>query len=469
MRGGEEGSGHIEVKVTLDMSESETSFTWDGRGSTGMGGGVLQHACPHPGCGKVFSRPSRLDTHTLSHTGERPFGCKHCDKTFTRNAHLKRHTSVNHQGVKTPSQPLDCEECDVTFANKYSLKKHMNKVHLAKKYPCSDCNQSFHKNHLLKSHQREHTGSALPWACSQCSRSFQYEMYLKRHIKHIHMKSKNYNCPDCGVTFERWSDLQQHRAYEHTIEPPTTAPCEICGRKFREGHMLKKHMAIHQETRNVLECPREFCPRYFYFKNNLAHHVKSYHEGQKHHCIEEGCGNKFYSRQRLMEHTKMEHNEHKTDKVIMPPKKGEERRRRKDKGKFKKPMASLLTGLQVRSGQEVREMMEGEVRGLDCVEELARQVRPFLDTSGMSNSEVEEQELKGDEVEQEKQEVLGVVMRPRTGLHFQKIWTPGQDDRHVDMSSDTDTDLEPSTETVLVAPNNVIKPKVDFSKFLFKS
>ena len=29
--------------------------------------------CPEPGCGKAFSKPSKLKIHAMQHTGERPF------------------------------------------------------------------------------------------------------------------------------------------------------------------------------------------------------------------------------------------------------------------------------------------------------------------------------------------------------------------------------------------------------------
>ena len=242
-----------------------------------MGGaeGKRSHQCTQPGCSATFSRPSRLQTHLLSHTGDRPFQCDKCDKTFTRNAHLKRHILVNHEGQRTPSQPVDCDQCDGTFANKHSLKKHMKKVHLVKQYRCEECGLNFHKNHMLLSHMTEHTGK-LPWACDQCSESFQYKMYLKRHMR----RHRTHPCPECGVTLERWSDLQLHKAAEHPKAPSVIVTCSKCHKEFNEGHMLKMHEAIHQETRQVFECPTPFCPRYFYFKRNLAQHIRSYHEGR---------------------------------------------------------------------------------------------------------------------------------------------------------------------------------------------
>ena len=242
-----------------------------------MGGaeGKKSHQCTQPGCTATFSRPSRLQTHILSHTGDRPFQCDKCDKTFTRNAHLKRHILVNHEGQRTPSQPVDCDQCDGTFANNHSLKKHMKKVHLVKQYTCEECGLNFHKNHMLLSHMTEHTGK-LPWACDQCSESFQYKMYLKRHMR----RHRTHPCPECGVTLERWSDLQLHKAAEHPKAPTGVVACDQCNKEFNEGHMLRMHAAIHQETRQVFECPTLFCPRYFYFKRNLAQHIRSYHEGR---------------------------------------------------------------------------------------------------------------------------------------------------------------------------------------------
>lgn len=50
-------------------------------------------------CDKRFTRPSSLQTHTYSHTGEKPFVCEHqgCGRRFSVVSNLRRHKKV-HQG-----------------------------------------------------------------------------------------------------------------------------------------------------------------------------------------------------------------------------------------------------------------------------------------------------------------------------------------------------------------------------------
>ena len=52
--------------------------------------------CPIEGCGKRFPKKCNLVDHMRKHTGERPYGCPHCEWQFTQAGNLRKHMMVKH-------------------------------------------------------------------------------------------------------------------------------------------------------------------------------------------------------------------------------------------------------------------------------------------------------------------------------------------------------------------------------------
>ena len=345
----DESDDEINDKMSITSSRSK-----DGRFV--KTGSKTVHPCPHPDCDKFFTRPSRLQTHLLSHTGEQPFKCNNegCNKTYSRSAHLKRHLAKcsHNTNVVTSntrkmrgSEVFQCDLCPKVYSNKYSLQKHAKVHEDSQRYVCQYCNKSFHKHHFLKSHialEHEERGKNGKITCSKCDKTFAYESQLKRHFSRHHENSKTYKCSICNEIFDKWTTLRAHISLKHP--KPGKNCCEICQKEFSGPSALgnlQEHRATHGSNRKVFHCPIVTCSRFYFFEKNLTDHIAGYHEGKRFPCTEKDCNCRLSSRRKLIQHLQKVHsNEPKKTKAV---KTGKDRADRSDKGTFKTSMASMLS------------------------------------------------------------------------------------------------------------------------------
>ncbi|KAI8908209.1 hypothetical protein DFJ77DRAFT_168667 [Powellomyces hirtus] len=81
-----------------------------------------KYICPHPGCGKHFTRHFNLKSHLPLHDPQRPrpFGCTECPKSFFKQNDLARHTATTHGSEN---------QCECSCGKRYSridaLKRHL--------------------------------------------------------------------------------------------------------------------------------------------------------------------------------------------------------------------------------------------------------------------------------------------------------------------------------------------------------
>lgn len=344
---------------TSDKISTTSSRSKDGRFM--KTGSKTVHPCPHSDCIKYFTRPSRLQTHLLSHTGEQPFKCTNsgCNKSYSRSAHLKRHmikcqtsdTGVISTNEKQKGKQVEvlhnCKICPKVFSNKYSLQKHLKVHEDPQRYVCQHCKKSFHKHHFLKSHialEHEARGKNGKIACSKCDKTFAYESQMKRHFSRHHENLKRYECSVCDDEFDKWTDLRSHISSKHP--KPGKNACEVCQKNFSgpsASGNLQEHRASHAATRKVFHCPVLPCSRFYFHEKNLQDHISGYHEGNRFPCTENGCNYRLSSRRKLVQHMKNIHSGN--PKKVKSVKSGKERAERMDKGTFKTSMATVLSSV----------------------------------------------------------------------------------------------------------------------------
>ena len=96
----------------------------------------------------------------MSPSGERPFPCGVCSKSFAREQQRKIHM-VTHTGIKA----YLCPECGNSFGSASTLIDHRKRKHLEMRdHKCEECQKGFFTRQELEAHERTHTGIK-PYAC----------------------------------------------------------------------------------------------------------------------------------------------------------------------------------------------------------------------------------------------------------------------------------------------------------------
>ncbi|XP_026718458.1 zinc finger and BTB domain-containing protein 40 isoform X2 [Athene cunicularia] len=180
------------------------------------------HPCPT--CAKVFSAPSLLERHVVTHVGGKPFSCDICDKAYqlsglwyhNRTHHPDVFAAQNHRSSKFSS--LQCSSCDKTFSSTAAHRKHVKAEHTdVKLHECEMCKEQFPTLTLLQVHVKcRHSGSH-PFCCLYCSASFRFPGALQNHVTSEHFKQmeSTFTCELCGELFPSKGELEGHYSTEH--------------------------------------------------------------------------------------------------------------------------------------------------------------------------------------------------------------------------------------------------------------
>lgn len=75
---------------------------------------------------QVFPRSANLTRHLRTHTGEQPYKCKYCERSFSISSNLQRHV----RNIHNKEKPFKCHICDRCFGQQTNLDRHLMKHEL---------------------------------------------------------------------------------------------------------------------------------------------------------------------------------------------------------------------------------------------------------------------------------------------------------------------------------------------------
>ncbi|XP_032414284.1 telomere zinc finger-associated protein [Xiphophorus hellerii] len=251
-----------------------------------------------PVCLKSFKSKYYLKVHNRRHTGEKPFVCSKCGKSYFRKENLSVHESRGCARVST----YICPTCSLSFNTKEELRVHVVSHTGEMPHKCSTCNEQFMYKKNLTMHLMKVHGHPKPHACPQCPKTFLTRTELRVHEAAKHRGEKPFVCEECGHRASSRNGLQMHIKAIHRNERPFV--CNICGHAFSQKNNLSMHLRVHSGERPY-QC--HLCGKTFRTQASLDKHHRTHTGERPYGC--DVCDWRFTEKGALLRHKASKHEE----------------------------------------------------------------------------------------------------------------------------------------------------------------
>ncbi|KAL1395418.1 hypothetical protein pipiens_011275 [Culex pipiens pipiens] len=174
-------------------------------------GQVARYKCSQ--CDKAYKTPGGLKNHRKTHKDQRSFVCELCGRAFLRKGILKDHMNTVHSTVRA----FQCSLCPKSFTSRNIYRSHQLTHTKEKPFQCRHCDKRYLKSSDRKMHENQvHLGNR-PFRCQYCPATFTRDRERRLHER-VHTKAKLYTCDECGEGYNKFAAFKDHRRKQHGLD-----------------------------------------------------------------------------------------------------------------------------------------------------------------------------------------------------------------------------------------------------------